>query len=311
VNAVPASATNLVVSEIHYNPAEPPADAVSTNRDDYEFIELRNVLTTASLDLTGVRFTAGITFDFAANSLLPPGGRMIIVSHKAAFDQRYGLQTAGRLFATNTAGTAEYSGRLNNVGEVITLVAADQSPIHQFAYDNDLPWPPAADGLGSSLVLKHPTSPVPDHGVADHWVASRSLHGGPGEDDPFGLAGDPAADRDGDGVSALLEYALGSLDSTPGDASSRFHADLVEAPNAAGTTRYLTLQFTRNLMAHNAVNLLPEISNDLVSWQSRPAVEFVSEENHGDGTSTVTWRSTDPVSATQLQAMRLKAVTLP
>ena len=311
VNAVPASATNLVVSEIHYHPAEPPADAVSTNRDEYEFIELRNVLTTASLDLTGVRFTAGITFDFAANSLLPPGGRMIMVSHKAAFDQRYGLQTAGRLFATNTAGTAEYNGRLNNAGEVITLVAADQSPIHQFAYDNDLPWPPAADGLGSSLVLKHPTSPVPDHGVAANWVASRSLHGAPGEDDPFGLAGDPAADRDGDGVSALLEYALGTLDSTPGDTHTRVRADIVEAPNAADTTRHLTLQFTRNLMAHNAVNLVPEISSDLVSWQSSPAVEFVSEENHGDGTSTVTWRSTTPMSATQLQAMRIKAVTLP
>ncbi len=40
-------------------------------------------------------------------------------------------------------------------------------------------------------------------------------------------------------------------------------------------------------------------------------VEFVSEENHGDGTSTVTWRSTAPMSATQLQAMRLKAVALP
>jgi hypothetical protein len=147
--------------------------------------------------------------------------------------------------------------------------------------------------------------------VAENWVASRSVHGAPGEDDPFGLAGDPAADRDGDGVSALLEYALGTLDSTPGDTNTRVRADIIEEPNAAGTTRHLTLQFTRNLLSHNAVNLIPEISNDLISWQSSPAVEFVSEENHGDGTSTVTWRSTAPVSATLLQAMRIKAVAVP
>lgn len=147
--------------------------------------------------------------------------------------------------------------------------------------------------------------------MAANWVASRSLHGVPGEDDPFGLVGDPAADRDGDGVSALLEYALGTLDSTPGDANSRVRADIIEEPNAACTTRHLTLQFTRNPLAHNTVNLLPEISSGLISWQGSPAVEFVSEENHGDGTSTVTWRSTTPMSATQLQAMRIKAVTVP
>lgn len=94
-----------------------------------------------------------------------------------------------------------------------------------------------------------------------------------------------AADRDGDGVNALLEYALGTLDSTPGDPHTRVRAELVEEPNAAGTTRHLTLQFTRNLLAYNTVNLLPEISSDLISWRGSPAVEFVSEENHGDGTS--------------------------
>ena len=306
IATVPADATNLVISEINYHPAEPPIGAISTDRDDYEYLELKNVLTASSVDLTGVKFTAGIGFDFAANTLIPPGGRVVIVKNRAAFEQRY----AGALpiFALNTSGTAEFTGRLSNDGELITLLNAAGTPIHSFLYDENLPWPPVADGLGYALVLKHPTTPVPNHALPANWVTGRTANGAPGADDPYGFTGDPSADIDRDGYSALVEFALGSSDLIPGDATSTVTGAFAEYP---GPAQHLTITFRRNLQAHHALELRPEISTSLTTWLGGSAVEFIGETDHGDGTSTVIWRSASPISSTVRQFIRLLAVPVP
>ncbi|MGI9266254.1 MAG: chitobiase/beta-hexosaminidase C-terminal domain-containing protein, partial [Akkermansiaceae bacterium] len=67
LDTVPAAATNLVISEIHYRPADPTSAkelAVSSDRDDFEFIELLNT-SSQPIDLSGVYFNEGISFFFA------------------------------------------------------------------------------------------------------------------------------------------------------------------------------------------------------------------------------------------------------
>jgi len=67
---------DLVLTELHYHPAHPTVAEQAAgfrNADDFEFVELFNAGTT-TYDLEGVRFVAGIQFDFnaAAITQLPP-----------------------------------------------------------------------------------------------------------------------------------------------------------------------------------------------------------------------------------------------
>jgi hypothetical protein len=172
--AEPASAANLAISEIHYHPAEPatPAElAVSTDKNDFEFIELCNI-GPAAVDLTGAAFTRGIAFAFAAGEILPAGARIVLVANPAAFTARYGPPAPGVV-----AGA--YAGRLDNAGERLTLVGAGGLLLRDFAYDDKLPWPPAADGSGYSLVLLEPAA-NPDHAQPANWSASPLIGGSPG-----------------------------------------------------------------------------------------------------------------------------------
>ncbi|MGK0187462.1 MAG: hypothetical protein ACI9R3_003250, partial [Verrucomicrobiales bacterium] len=106
LTGIAASADNLIVSEIMYNPAGP---------DDAEFIEVMNISGTA-IDLSGVRFSSGVDFSFPIGSSLAPGSHTVIVRDRSAFEARYGggLPVAGE-FANGTA--------LDNAGERIVIVA--------------------------------------------------------------------------------------------------------------------------------------------------------------------------------------------
>ena len=81
VNAAPASAANLVISEIYYKPT-PPAPGTPeylagyTSGNNFEYVELLNV-SGGDVDLTGCVFTQGITFNFATVPVgeLDPAGR--------------------------------------------------------------------------------------------------------------------------------------------------------------------------------------------------------------------------------------------
>jgi len=258
-----------------------------------------------------VKWAGGITFEFAANTLIPPGGRVVMVKHSAAFAERHAARLATITFALNTAGTAEYQGRLGNTGDTVTLLDANGAPIVDFEYDDDLPWPPGADGLGYSLVLKSPSAPPPDHRLPGSWAASRAIDGEPGADDPFGFAGDPAADLDGDGFTALLEYALGGSDRMSGDLAHTTTALLAEHPDGAGTATHLTLRFRRSLLAQHTLDLQPELSSDLATWTGGDALILVSEQDQGDGTSIVTYRSAAPATAAPAQFIRLRAAVTP
>ncbi|XAL98279.1 chitobiase/beta-hexosaminidase C-terminal domain-containing protein [Phycisphaeraceae bacterium D3-23] len=176
-----ADASNFRITEIQYNPADPDAAeqaAGYTDNDPFEFIELINTSTTDTLDLSGVRFTAGIEFEFAFGTTLAPGERITLVKDAAAFTQRYG--------ASPTV-LGEYGDQLSNGGEQVTLVDTHGVTILDFTYDDDATqnWPTAPDGNGESLVIVNAEG---DYNSPANWAASVTRLGSPGGVEP--LAGD-------------------------------------------------------------------------------------------------------------------------
>lgn len=160
----------LVITEIMYHP---PAGAGSSDVNDFEFLELKN-LGSAPLNLPGFRFTRGIEFTFTATNpitVLPPGGYLVLVRNLTAFQTRYPT-------VTNIAGV--YSGALANEGERLTLEGPLGEPVLDFSYDDI--WHRATDGAGFSLVPVTETWPSAD---AAAWRASAAPLGSPGRaDDP-------------------------------------------------------------------------------------------------------------------------------
>lgn len=172
-------APDLVLSELHFHPAKPtPAEMAAgfANADDFEFIELFNAGRT-TCDLRGVRFVTGIQFDFAGSGVtqLAPGRYVLVVKNRAAFDLRYG---SGRPVA------GEYSGRLDNAGEVLELIDGRGATIFNFGYGTHAPWPEAPDGTGPSLEVVEPHENL---AAAANWRASAAAGGSPGDPNPAPL----------------------------------------------------------------------------------------------------------------------------
>ena len=294
----PAGNGNLVIAEMHYHPADPATPeeiAISNDRDDYEFLELLNIGSRA-IDLTGVRFSAGVNFSFPDNTVLSPGERVVLLRNQLAYEVRYGGLPATQWF--------EYSGRLSNDGESIILLAADSVAVHSFSYNDQPPWPAAADGEGPSLVLVNPTSDS-DPGLAVSWAASRARGGSPGTPEAFGtdyaawsldynLAGGPGNDDDSDGISNFMEFLYGSRPDLASDAPGpRIDVENLEIDGVI--KNYLVLTYRQNLNASGALTV--EISSDLVTWSSDPnLIELLTQVDNGDGTVTVRLRLVSPVS---------------
>lgn len=297
LETVPADTTNLVVSKIHYNPADPATGAelaASTDADDFEFLELMNVGMTA-IDLSNVTLTGGVTFIFGDHNEIPAGGRLLLVKDVAAFEARYNSIVSSVSYAFDTLGGMEYSGKLGGSGDRLILTDATGSIIRDFTYSDDSPWPTAADGAGFSLVLINPSTPIPDHGVGTNWAASAEVGGSPSEAGEIGFTGEPLADLDGDGFNALLEYALGTSDSES-MSSANFDAKLNSSIVLGETEQYLTMTYTQNPHIQNVYEIIPQISTDLLNWESVPNVVLVGQSSNPDGSVTYQYRSATTVS---------------
>ena len=288
VDTVPASAANLVVSQIDYHPVDGSA---------FEFVELMNI-STQNIDLTGVHFRDAVDFDFPASILLAPGGRLQVVGNTSSFATRFGA-------APNLRPLGPFLGNLSNGGERLRVVSDTQGTIKDFTYGTQLPWPTEADGAGYRLMLVAPTS-NPNHGLPESWRGSAGITGAPGSGDSVPFTGNPQSDDDADGFNALLEYVLGTSDS---DSSSGANAlTLSSAPFTVGvaTGAYATLRVTRNPAADDARALI-EFSNDLATWFTDPDhVRLVSRTRDATGRVVETWRATNPVTVDARQFLRLR-----
>ena len=300
IDTVSASAANLVVSELCYRPAEATLaaeTAISTDRDDYEFIELRNI-SAQTVDLTGVSFLTGITFTFQENTLVAPSGSIVVAKNAAAFSQRH--------LGVNTAGS--YSGNLGNDGEQIVLTSSRTGVIRDFTYNDAPPWPAGADGEGFSLVLIAPVT-NPDHNLPQNWRTSAALNGNPGSSDSTAYAAwkaangitDDLGDSDRDGVNNFGEFAMGTGPATPSTAG----LPVTRTVNVSGVD-YWAIDVRRSLAATDNANLVVESSTALGAWNAD--LIPIGEINHGDGTATVTWRSAQPFSGTTRQFVRARFV---
>ncbi|MEO8354227.1 MAG: lamin tail domain-containing protein, partial [Chthoniobacteraceae bacterium] len=190
----PQDLSGLIVSELHYAPADGADGDGDGDGDDFEFIELQNS-GVAPLDLTGMRFSEGITFTFPDGTALAPGAVVVIARNPAQFATRFPGVTA----------LGPYVGQLANGGERVTLLDALDETVFSFIYDGDPPWPAAGSGSLHRL--------AGDPGDPASWFAAPAT------------PGIHAADYDGDGMPNLWEATHGFDPASAADAALDADAD--------------------------------------------------------------------------------------
>lgn len=216
---------SLVISELDYHPARPGEREIAAgfdDKDDFEFMELFNP-SSYGMNLTGLRFSNGVVFDFNSSNIsqVRGGERVVLVRNAAAFAERYGA-------IATVAG--EYGGQLANSGERVTIIAADASTLVDFTYNDRLPWPTAADGAGSALVFRNSDD---DSALAESWTAEAVT---PGETPKPRAAREIELTREGDDlliyflVDAEVAYAVET--STNMSAGWQVERRLEPAPDA-------------------------------------------------------------------------------
>lgn len=164
----------LRITEVMYHPLNPTQAEIDlgfTNDNAFEYVELMNISPSQTLDLAGVRFTAGIGFDFTASAVasLAPGERALVVRNAAGFAARYGAGVGP------IAGV--FTGALDNSGELLKLDDALNNTILDFQY-NDL-WYPLTDGPGFSLVARDPLQDRDLWDTRHGWMPSDLALGSP------------------------------------------------------------------------------------------------------------------------------------
>jgi hypothetical protein len=174
-NVPPASAENLVLSEIHYHPSD---------EGDNEFLEFVNT-STLPVDLSDVVLSEASTFKFPKATVLGPGERIVVAKDLVLFQARYQTNTSPYHRDVRVAGAWESS--LSNNGERIVVSAPDGTLLFSCLYGTSGAWPGRADGKGSSLELINParvplTAETKSAWLNDpfNWRPSAEFHGSPG-----------------------------------------------------------------------------------------------------------------------------------
>ena len=145
----PYDLSNLVITEIMYNPPE-------SGDDTLEFVELyNNSLDTVALE--GFYFSEGFEYVFPDVEILP---------------DTFLLVAKDSLAMWSTFGVESYqwtAGALSNGGEDIELKDAYSNIIDYVDYDDSPPWDTVPDGNGPSLTLCNPDS---DNSLPESWTHS-------------------------------------------------------------------------------------------------------------------------------------------
>ncbi|MGB6220540.1 lamin tail domain-containing protein [Haloferula sp.] len=171
-----ALASDLRISEINYHAVGPDALEAQAGTNlafprefsggDFEFLEICNVGGSA-VNLDGVHFTAGLSFNFPLTTLAP-GAYIVVVEDQDAFEVRYG---------TGLPVAGQFEGTLDNDGEQVAFATWDGSVAQDFTFSNAGSWPGRADGKGSSIEAVATDS---DYGNSENWRSSSEYHGSPG-----------------------------------------------------------------------------------------------------------------------------------
>jgi len=154
-------ADSLVINEINYRSAN--------NFDSEDWVEFYNPHEYA-LDITNWVFKDNDdahSFVFPASTVIDPYGYLVLCRDTIKFKARY--PQVGNYIGNMSFG-------LSSNGELIRLYNSNGVLLDTVHYQNSYPWPPQANGLGSTLELIHPSL---DNALPQSWMAS-PLYGTPG-----------------------------------------------------------------------------------------------------------------------------------
>ena len=139
---------NLRITEMMYQPS-------SSSRS--EFIELKNISATQTLDLSGVSFTSGITYTFPLGTNLAPGAYYVIAEHLGRFQTQF----------PGVPAVQWTSGKLDNSGERVRIeITPFGLGVLDFEYSDT--WYPTTAGGGASLQFIDPLQ------LRDAWSEKQS-----------------------------------------------------------------------------------------------------------------------------------------
>jgi hypothetical protein len=181
----PASAASLVVSEIHYNPADGSGN---------EFLELLNT-SASGADLSGFALSNAVAYTFPGATVIGPGERLVVARDLGLFGARY-LTNTSPYYRAGIRVLGPWTGSLANEGESIQLIDVGGNPVLECTYGSTEAWPSLANGHGASLELADPAAAPQGRearsrflGTPTNWRASGAYHGSPG------VAGGGSGDR--------------------------------------------------------------------------------------------------------------------
>lgn len=265
-------ANQLVLTEIMYHPAAPTESEAAAGHEegDFEYLELWN-RGAAALDLSDVRFTKGIDFNFPDGTLLASGAYGLVVANREAMAVRYGA-------GLPILGVWESDFSLANGGERLKLSFGAGFPLIDFIYDDTAPWTTAADGTGPSLILAGIASGSISYDDAGNWQASEGL-GSPGESD----ASIPPGNAEQAYRAWLTTHGLT-------DTSSAF-ARYAMAADVLGVAALPHIDANLRLIVHQRASGIAsavESSPDLLTWTTQ---DLVPDTQPADpqGTTTLTF----------------------
>ncbi len=282
IDVEPATAANLRITEINYHPAPPTAAerAISPtiDEDDFEFVELRN-FGERRIDLAGVQFVQvadeGLAFDFttAAISVLEPGQSLLVVEDAMGFAVRYG---------SNLPIAGQWSGKLSDGGELLTVRDAGGNLIHSFSYDDEVGWPTAPDGNGPTLVVRNPFG---DYNTPTNWRASFGLLGTPGVFERVPADFDTDGDTDGDDFLLWQAgYGLFTGDATLADGDADADGFVDGDDFLLWQANYVGDSATAGAAGGRRDDSPRELRRRLPGGEIQTAKRFPANRNQGDST---------------------------
>ncbi|MCI0745467.1 MAG: lamin tail domain-containing protein [Verrucomicrobia subdivision 3 bacterium] len=156
---------DIIINEIMYHPI--------SGSDDDEYVELYN-RGTAPVDLGSWRFIDGVDFAIPPNTIINPGGYLVVAKNRTNLLARYPAVPAHSV-------VGDYDGQLSNAGERLALAMPDYSfqtngpsittnasyiLVSEVTWHDGGRWGQWSDGGGSSLELIDPRS---DIRLAANW----------------------------------------------------------------------------------------------------------------------------------------------
>ncbi|MEM7262593.1 MAG: lamin tail domain-containing protein, partial [Planctomycetota bacterium] len=140
----------IVINEVMYH--------LPREREGLEFVEIYN-RSGETVDLTGMRFSRGISYDFPDGTMLDSGEYLVVAKNPEQLEAAHGI--GGVL--------GPFEGELGRNDELIRIVDSYSNIVDQVHYYDSGRWPSLADAGGSSLEL---IDPMQDNSVASAWAAS-------------------------------------------------------------------------------------------------------------------------------------------